>query len=353
MTGSMSDASVSTFGKDADAWLYETSVMDGGTVTFIASGSKWKNKLSVLLEADGNSQEFFIHTSCSQPLILGEEYGSFQLIDYVGNGGGVTSQHDLYDLTLGAVGPQGPKGDKGDQGPQGKIGAAGADGTDGAQGPQGKVGAAGADGAQGPQGKVGAAGADGAQGPQGKVGAAGADGTDGAQGPQGKVGAAGSDGAQGPQGKMGFPGAQGEQGPQGPQGDPASNTTLMNLTCGTSSVGNTKHCGLGAVSGTHDDVGIILPFGGNIEGFACKANDISGNTVSPRSGVICTIYKDLANSSDGQTTGISCTTDVSGTCLAPVGSASIAVLDSLSIRITGVSGSVSALSGSLVISPTP
>ncbi|MBT8141351.1 MAG: collagen-like protein, partial [Gammaproteobacteria bacterium] len=196
MTGSMSDASVSTFGKDADAWLYETSVMDGGTVTFIASGSKWKNKLSVLLEADGNSQEFFIHTSCSQPLILGEEYGSFQLIDYVGNGGGVTSQHDLYDLTLGAVGPQGPKGDKGDQGPQGKIGAAGADGTDGAQGPQGKVGAA------------------------------------------------GSDGAQGPQGKMGFPGAQGEQGPQGPQGDPASNTTLMNLTCGTSSVGNTKHCGL-------------------------------------------------------------------------------------------------------------
>ncbi|NNC98129.1 MAG: collagen-like protein [Gammaproteobacteria bacterium] len=305
MTGSMSDASVSTFGKDADAWLYETSVMDGGTVTFIASGSKWKNKLSVLLEADGNSQEFFIHTSCSQPLILGEEYGSFQLIDYVGNGGGVTSQHDLYDLTLGAVGPQGPKGDKGDQGPQGKIGAAGADGTDGAQGPQGKVGAA------------------------------------------------GSDGAQGPQGKMGFPGAQGEQGPQGPQGDPASNTTLMNLTCGTSSVGNTKHCGLGAVSGTHDDVGIILPFGGNIEGFACKANDISGNTVSPRSGVICTIYKDLANSSDGQTTGISCTTDVSGTCLAPVGSASIAVLDSLSIRITGVSGSVSALSGSLVISPTP
>ena len=252
MTGAIGGTDISVFGKDADKWHFPPVIFPGENISFGPdplsyndNGRTWGNQLNVEFSENGLSQTIGLHTSCSQPLNIGDVFGSFVLVDFEGSAGEPTDQVDLYDLTIGASGPEGPqgpqgkKGDAGDQGPagaqgpQGKVGPAGADGEDGAQGPQGKVGPAGADGedgAQGPQGKVGPAGADGAQGPQGKVGAkgdtgdqgpqgkAGAKGDTGDQGPQGKVGPTGADGAQGPQGKVGAKGDTGDQGPQGKVG---------------------------------------------------------------------------------------------------------------------------------------
>ena len=252
MTGAIGGTDISVFGKDADKWHFPPVIFPGENISFGPdplsyndNGRTWGNQLNVEFSENGLSQTIGLHTSCSQPLNIGDVFGSFVLVDFEGSAGEPTDQVDLYDLTIGASGPEGPqgpqgkKGDAGDQGPagaqgpQGKVGPAGADGEDGAQGPQGKVGPAGADGedgAQGPQGKVGPAGADGAQGPQGKVGAkgdtgdqgpqgkVGAKGDTGDQGPQGKVGAKGDTGDQGPQGKIGPQGVQGDQGPQGKVG---------------------------------------------------------------------------------------------------------------------------------------
>ncbi|WP_223579283.1 DUF7467 domain-containing protein [Kangiella taiwanensis] len=216
MTGAIGATSVSLTSQ-ANKWSFPNQINPGELVTFDANHPS-ANELDVALSENGLSQNFSIHTSCSQPLLLGDVFGSFTLVDYIGEEGSPFDEMDLYDLTIGGVGPQGPEGPEGPQGPQGKKGDAGDQGPagpQGDQGPQGKVGPAGADGAQGPQGKVGPAGADGAQGPQGKVGAKG---DTGDQGPQGKVGAKGDTGAQGPQGKVGAKGDTGDQGPQGKVG---------------------------------------------------------------------------------------------------------------------------------------
>ncbi|MFC1578720.1 hypothetical protein ACFL36_06895 [Thermodesulfobacteriota bacterium] len=125
------------------------------------------------------------------------------------------------------------------------------------------------------------------------------------------------------------------------------------LTCGTSSAGNNKYCGSGAVSSTHSDVAALLSFDGFINGFACKAGNVSGSTFNGEEGVICTLYKDNGTDADGQTTGVSCTTDSTGTCVATInGQITISALDSISIRTTGISGSVGALSGSVDFAST-
>ncbi|WP_223669086.1 DUF7467 domain-containing protein [Kangiella shandongensis] len=229
MTGAVGATSLS-LSSQSNKWSFPSMIYPGDAVTF-TSNHPSANELSVELSEGGLSQSFNIHTSCSEPLLLGDVFGSFELVDYVGDEGSPVDEMDLYDLTLGGVGPEGPqgpqgkKGEQGDQGPQGKKGDAGdtgpqgpqgKQGDTGAQGPQGKEGPAGQDGAQGPQGKEGPAGQDGAQGPQGKEGPAG---QDGAQGPQGKKGDTGDTGAQGPQGKIGPQGDTGAQGPQGKKGD--------------------------------------------------------------------------------------------------------------------------------------
>ena len=240
MTGAIGGTDISVFGKDADKWYFPPVIFPGEHISFGPdpssyndNGRIWGNQLNIEFSENGLNQTIGLHTSCSEPLNIGDTFGSFVLVDFEGSAGEPTDQIDLYDLTIGATGPAGPegpqgpqgkKGDAGDQGPQGKLGPAGADGEDGqdgAQGPQGKVGPAGADGedgqdgAQGPQGKIGAKGDTGDQGPQGKVGAKG---DTGDQGPQGKVGAKGDTGDQGPQGKIGAKGDTGDQGPQGKVG---------------------------------------------------------------------------------------------------------------------------------------
>ncbi|AKE51988.1 collagen-like protein [Kangiella geojedonensis] len=243
MTGAIGGTDISVFGKDADKWYFPPVIFPGEHISFGPdpssyndNGRIWGNQLNIEFSENGLNQTIGLHTSCSEPLNIGDTFGSFVLVDFEGSAGEPTDQIDLYDLTIGATGPagpegpqgpqgkkgdagdQGPTGPQGDQGPQGKLGPAGADGEDGqdgAQGPQGKVGAKGDTGDQGPQGKVGAKGDTGDQGPQGKVGAKG---DTGDQGPQGKVGAKGDTGDQGPQGKVGAKGDTGDQGPQGKVG---------------------------------------------------------------------------------------------------------------------------------------
>ncbi|HAD08553.1 MAG TPA: collagen-like protein, partial [Porticoccaceae bacterium] len=129
-------------------WAWE---IIGNSVTFEADGSKWPNNLALTLGSE-DTQYISLHTSCSQPLVIGDAFGSLVLTEMTGADLTARMQHDLYDLTLGAVGPEGPQGKQGEQGPQGKQG------EQGEQGPQGKQGE---QGEQGPQGKTGPAGADG------------------------------------------------------------------------------------------------------------------------------------------------------------------------------------------------
>jgi hypothetical protein len=197
--------------------------------------------------------------------------------------GAMTSQHDAFAITLGAVGPKGdpgavgpagavgPEGKQGVPGPRGDAGfsilarttavAAGATcatgGTklevgpdfnrnhvldtsevnnlatryvcNGAQGPTGETGPKGDTGPQGIQGVAGATGEQGPkgekgdtgpQGIQGEVGATGAQGPKGDTGPQGIPGVAGATGTQGPKGDTGATGLQGPKGDTGPVGPP-------------------------------------------------------------------------------------------------------------------------------------
>jgi hypothetical protein len=239
MTGAVGPTTISTFGKDADKWAYPVGINPDDEVTFSSLGSRWGNQLNINFEEGGFSQTIGLHTSCSEPLVIGQFFGSFQLVDYIGGQPVNISEFDLYDLTLGSVGPTGPSGDQGaqgklgdtgvqgDQGVQGKLGDAGAQGVQGklgdtgAQGVQGVQGKLGDTGAQGVQGKLGDTGAQGVQGVQGKLGDTGAQGVQGklgdtgAQGVQGKLG---DTGAQGVQGKLGDTGAQGVQGKLGDTG---------------------------------------------------------------------------------------------------------------------------------------
>ncbi|MDX1554851.1 MAG: hypothetical protein R3212_02380 [Xanthomonadales bacterium] len=255
--------------------------------------------------SDGvQSQNVEFHTSCSEPLAIGDVFGSMILVDIEAD---LTPgmEHALYDLTLGAVGPEGPQGpqgkqgDQGDQGPQGKQGDQGDQGPQGKQGDQGDQGPQGKQGDQGDQGPQGKQGDQGDQGPQGKQGDTGAQGPQGkqgdtgAQGPQGKQGDTGATGPQGPQGKQGNTGATGPQGPQGKQGPPGQDGgTGSNLLCfatdqtiGTSG----KFIGIGQQAGDFDSVSVVLPFAsGNVTTFVAKA--AQGN--SPRSGTARLFHED-------------------------------------------------------------
>ncbi|MHC9510407.1 DUF7467 domain-containing protein [Kangiella sp. M94] len=243
MTGAVGATNVNVFGRDEEKWSYPSVIYPGENVTFTSAGSKWGNQLNVHFSEGNLAQDIGLHTSCSEPLVLGDSYGSFILVDFVGEARGSTEEYDLYDLTIGGVGPQGPQGDTGPAGPQGDTGPAGPQGDTGPAGPQGDTGPAGPQGdtgpagpqgdtgpagpqgdtgATGPQGPQGDTGATGPQGPQGDTGATGPQGPQGdtgATGPQGPQGDTGATGPQGPKGDTGDTGATGPQGPQGPQGD--------------------------------------------------------------------------------------------------------------------------------------
>ncbi len=238
MTGALGATSISTSGRDADKWSFPSMIYPGEDVTFTAAsstkGNTWGNELNLDFSENGLSQSIGLHTSCSQPLFIGDVFGSFVLVDFVGEAGGPSQQIDLYDLTLGGVGPQGPQGEKGDPGdtgpagPQGDTGPAGPQGETGPAGPQGDTGPAGPQGDTGPAGPQGETGPAGPQGdtgpagPQGDTGPAGPQGDTGPAGPQGETGATGPQGPKGDTGDTGPAGPQGETGaagPQGPKGD--------------------------------------------------------------------------------------------------------------------------------------
>ncbi len=63
-----------------------------------------------------------VHTSCSQPLVIGDVFGSMVLVDMDTAALGTTMLHAEYDLTLGQVGPQGEPGPTGPTGPDGMKG---------------------------------------------------------------------------------------------------------------------------------------------------------------------------------------------------------------------------------------
>ncbi|WP_322500059.1 DUF7467 domain-containing protein [Kangiella aquimarina] len=222
MTGAIGATSVSVSGRDSEKWSYPTMIYPGEDVVFTAAGNKWGNELNVNFSEGGLSQSIGLHTSCSQPLFIGDVFGSFVLVDFVGEAGGPSQQIDLYDLTLGGVGPAGPQGEKGDPGdtgpagPQGDTGPAGPQGETGPAGPQGDTGPAGPQGETGPAGPQGETGP---AGPQGETGPAGPQGDTGPAGPQGDTGPAGPQGDTGPAGPQGETGATGPQGPAGPQGE--------------------------------------------------------------------------------------------------------------------------------------
>ncbi|MBD3654003.1 collagen-like protein [Kangiella sp.] len=226
MTGALGATSISTSGRDADKWSFPSMIYPGEDVTFTAAsgtkGNTWGNELNLDFSENGLSQSIGLHTSCSQPLFIGDVFGSFVLVDFVGEAGGPSQQIDLYDLTLGGVGPQGPQGEKGDTGdtgpagPQGDTGPAGPQGDTGPAGPQGDTGPAGPQGETGPAGPQGDTGP---AGPQGDTGPAGPQGDTGPAGPQGETGPAGPQGETGPAGPQGETGATGPQGPKGDTGD--------------------------------------------------------------------------------------------------------------------------------------
>ncbi len=246
LTGVVVDGTYTAGGHNNAEWSPSggTFYAVGGTIVFTGT-DKWPNEMTLHIQVGDLMQDIQFHTSCSQPLAELDEFASFTLVDFFGAKDAFT-QHDEYDLTIGAVGPEGPQGEQGKLGPQGEQGKVGAQGEqgkigpEGAQGEQGKIGPEGAqgeqgkigpEGAQGEQGKIGPEGAqgeqgkigpEGAQGEQGKIGPEGAQGEQGKLGPQGeqgKVGAQGEQGKLGPQGEQGKVGAQGEQGKLGPQGE--------------------------------------------------------------------------------------------------------------------------------------
>ena len=202
-------------------------VAAGQEVTFTGDG-KWPNNLELLMTGGGgDDQTISLHTSCSEPLNIGDIFGSMTLVDMDQAALGSTSQHDEYDLTIGTVGPEGPTGPTGPQGETGATGPTGPQGETGATGPTGPQGETGATGPTGPQGETGATGPTGPQGetgatgptgPQGETGATGPTGPQGETGATGPTGPQGETGATGPTGPQGETGATGATGPQGPTG---------------------------------------------------------------------------------------------------------------------------------------
>ena len=309
-------ASLTATGHNNAAWDVDSSpVAADGSVTFTSaeSNGKWPNTLGLLIEDDGSDlyQYLEIHTSCSQPLVIGDVFGSMVLTDMNADALGPFTQHDLYDLTLGATGPEGP------QGPQGKLGPQGPQGKDGAQGPQGKLGD------QGPQGK------DGAQGPQGK---------DGAQGPQGKLG------PQGPQGKKGDP------------GDPGGGVETNLMCFGTDQTIGTqgKYMGLGQQAGEHDTVGVISPFSAGAQVLRLVVKVAQGN--SPRDGTARLFHDDPLGLTDlGEQLSPDCNLVAApsrSTCEVDF-TGSLTFLDSLSVFVFTAGGSFEGASACVLIDPDP
>ena len=240
------------------------------------------NNLTLTMETvNGYSQTVSIHTSCSEPLAIGDVFGSVVLTDMEAETAPKTVTA-LYDLTLGAVGPQGEPGSDGEPGANGDDGKGWTDATgrwsedesqyfvsfnhedetfnwetDNIRGPQGPKGDNGENGLDGEKALVvsgetetlepdsparveseydettntttlsffvpaGEKGDTGDKGDQGPVGETGATGEQGPQGPVGETGPQGPIGETGPQGAIGETGPQGpigETGPQGPVGE--------------------------------------------------------------------------------------------------------------------------------------
>ncbi|NVJ66635.1 MAG: hypothetical protein HWE16_09100 [Gammaproteobacteria bacterium] len=295
MTGAVGPTSISVDGGNpVQKWAQPASpIMPGDQVILQAeAGYNWPNNITIDLSEGGFSQSATFHTSCSEPLLLGESYGSMVLVDFEGVAGGPVMLMDLYDLTLGAVGPQGPQGKEGPAGPQGD------------------------------------------QGPQGKPGADGADGADGATGPQGP---------QGPQGK------------QGPAGTPGEGGIGTNLLCfGTDqTIGTTgKYMGLGQQSGEHATVGVISPFGADAEVVKLVVKVSQGNTA--RSGDAQLFHDGPTDL--GLPLGPNCALDATPgesttTCMVPINAGALTLLDSLSVYVQTDGGSFEGATACVLIDP--
>jgi hypothetical protein len=208
---------VNVIGHNKADWAWNNnSPGNGDSVTFFADGSKWPNNLELTMTG-GTPQTISLHTSCSQPLVIGDVFGSLRLIEMEADTT-ASMQHDLYDLTLGAVGPEGPTGATGPAGPTGATGAQGPTGATGAQGPTGATGAQGPTGATGDKGPTGPTGAKGDKGDTGPTGAKGDKGDAGPTGAKGDKGDTGPTGAKGDKGDTGPTGAKGDKGDTGPTG---------------------------------------------------------------------------------------------------------------------------------------
>lgn len=325
MAGSGVNADFTTEGNNNATWSPESGSLSfaGDSVTFSAGDNgKWANNLAVNFDDGSNTQSISLHTSCSQPLQLGDVFGSFTLVDMNLEAMENTKQHDEYDLTLGAVGPMGPQGDPGVAGPAGPAGPDGAAGADGSNGSNG------ADGATGAAGPAGPAGPAGATGPQGDTG------------PQGLTGLKGDTGANG------ATGTQGETGPQGVTGDSGRRLLCFSTdqTIGTSG----KYMGLGQQGGSHDGVSVITPFaaGSIVSKFIVKA--AQGNQA--RTGQ-AQVFHDNPNSVNGMALSGVC--DLPGTPGKSVCSMSLNGLltdqDSLSIFIKADNGSFVSASACVLI----
>jgi hypothetical protein len=251
----------------------------------------------VTVEIEG-IEEVQFHTSCSQPLNVGDEFGSFKLVELTSTLGGTVTigWDDLYECTLAkaTVDPAEPTvllegsfceepivwgGTAGglfqqltvlDSGSNYILAALEAvadletcvvevecpckdckmevalgddDDEPGPMGPTGPTGPA------GPTGPTGPAGPTGSQGPTGETGAT------GSQGSPGEPGATGPTGPMGPMGPMGPQGEDGDVGPTGPQG-PAGVPGPIGPTGATGAIGPTGPAGVGCDVATTTRVGM-------------------------------------------------------------------------------------------------
>jgi hypothetical protein len=364
MTGSVGPAALVAQGNNKASWnVVSSPVANGNLVEFSGTSGRWPNELTLSMTSGVFSQDIQLHTSCSQPLAVGDEFGSMKLVAIEGDlKAGM--QHDLYDLTLGSIGPQGSQGkqgDTGEQGPQGKIGDTGNQGPQGKmgdignQGPQGKSGDT---GDQGVQGKLGDTGDQGVQGKLGDTGGQGVQGKLGDTGAQGVPGNTGATGTQGVQGKLGDTGETGLQGPQGKQGDagaPGAGGIGSNLMCfGTDQTIGTsgKHMGLGQQAGDHDSVGVISPFGADAQVLVLVVKAAQGNQA--RSGEAQLFHDAPGNAQGGVSLGGICTLNPTATksvCKVTIAGGDLVEFDSLSVFIKADGGSFEGGSACVLIDP--
>ncbi|HJT81847.1 MAG TPA: SdrD B-like domain-containing protein [Chthoniobacterales bacterium] len=65
-----------------------TTVSPGGTITFTKGGSTLSSQSDFTLSNSGGTETLSIHTSCSQPLHIGDVFGNFTLVGFNGQTGG-------------------------------------------------------------------------------------------------------------------------------------------------------------------------------------------------------------------------------------------------------------------------